>query len=40
VLWLAPELLPYMDWVDLVVAIVFGIAAAWVSYYLQTFAFA
>jgi Ca2+-binding EF-hand superfamily protein len=31
ILWLAPELAPYMEWVDLTVAIQFGIAAAWVS---------
>lgn len=31
VLWLIPELIPYMDWVDLTVAGMFGAAAAWVS---------
>lgn len=31
VLWLVPELMPYMDWVDLTVAGMFGAGAAWVS---------
>ena len=30
-MWLIPELTPYMDWVDLTVAGMFGAGAAWVS---------